>query len=50
MKDEDIQGSAIELIGTNVMANYITTPVDPQGKLGIQMPFIVLLVKNVISQ
>ena len=29
------------------MANYITTPIDPQGKLGIQMPFIVLLIKNV---
>eukprot|EP00826_Nyctotherus_ovalis_P050530 TRINITY_DN6198_c0_g1_i7.p1 TRINITY_DN6198_c0_g1~~TRINITY_DN6198_c0_g1_i7.p1 ORF type:complete len:101 (-),score=16.62 TRINITY_DN6198_c0_g1_i7:538-840(-) len=47
VKDEDIQGSAIELIGSNVMANYIATPVDPKGKLGIQMPFMVLQVKNV---
>jgi len=45
--DQDIQGSAIELLGQNVAANYITTPIEPSGKLSIQLPYLTLLIKNV---
>jgi hypothetical protein len=44
--DEDIQSSALELMATNVSTNYISCPADPQQSLGIKLPFLVLIVKN----
>lgn len=37
---------ALEIIGTNVATTYIVTPREPKQSLGIKLPFLVLLVKN----
>jgi len=44
--DTDIQSSVIELCGTNVSTNYITAPADPKKTLGIKLPFLVMIIKN----
>merc|ERR1719379_2565185 len=33
-------------MGTNVSTNYITAPADPQKTLGIKLPFLVMIIKN----
>merc|ERR1719484_413711 len=33
-------------MGTNVSTNYITCPVDPNKTLGIKLPFLVMILKN----
>jgi hypothetical protein len=33
-------------MATNVSTNYISCPADPQQSLGIKLPFLVLIVKN----
>ena len=45
--DGDIQSSVLELMGTNVSTNYITCPADPKATLGIKLPFLVMIIKNV---
>lgn len=44
--DEDIQSSVLEIVGTNVATNYISCPGSPSQTLGIKLPFLVLVVKN----
>jgi hypothetical protein len=44
--DCDIKSSAIEIIGANVSCNYITTPLDKNKSLGIDMQYLVFQVKN----
>ena len=34
-------------MGTNVSTNYITCPADAQKTLGIKLPFLVMIIKNV---
>lgn len=34
-------------MGTNVSTNYITAPADPKETLGIKLPFLVMIIKNV---
>ena len=43
---QDIQSSVLELLGSNVNTNYITCPADPQKTLGIKLPFLVMIIKN----
>ncbi|KAD3336788.1 hypothetical protein E3N88_32307 [Mikania micrantha] len=45
--DEDIQSNILEIVGTNVPSTYITCPADPAATLGIKLPFLVMIVKNV---
>ena len=45
--DNDIQSSVLEIMGTNVSTNYITCPADPKKTLGIKLPFLVMIIKNV---
>lgn len=45
--DPHIQTSVIEIIGTNVATCYITCPADPKKTLGIKLPFLVMIIKNV---
>lgn len=45
--DEDIQSSVLEIVGTNVSTNYIHCPGDPKKTLGIRLPYLVLILKNV---
>lgn len=47
--DQDIQSSTLELIGTNVSTTYITCPANPKRTLGIKLPFLVMIIKNVGS-
>lgn len=44
--DEDIQSSVLEIVGTNVSSNYITCPADPRLTLGIKLPILVMIIKN----
>ncbi|KAM7268741.1 hypothetical protein ACFE04_010907 [Oxalis oulophora] len=44
--DDDIQSNVLEIVGSNVQSTYITCPVDPAATLGIKLPFLVIIVKN----
>ena len=44
--DGDIQSSVLELMGTNVSTNFISCPADPKATLGIKLPFLVMIIKN----
>ena len=44
--DEDIQSSVLEIVGANVSTAYVTCPADPAKALGIKLPFLVMIVKN----
>lgn len=43
---QDIQSSVLEIMSTNVSTTYITCPADPQKTLGIKLPFLVMIIKN----
>ena len=45
--DPDIQSSVLEIMGTNVSTTFITTPADSKQTLGIKLPFLVMIIKNV---
>ncbi len=44
--DPDIQSSVLEVCGSNVSTTYITCPADPKKTLGIKLPFLVMILKN----
>ncbi|KNE73049.1 hypothetical protein AMAG_17318 [Allomyces macrogynus ATCC 38327] len=44
--DNDIQSSVLEIIGTNVSTNYISCPAQTNRTLGIKLPFLVMIIKN----
>ncbi|XP_078478840.1 cilia- and flagella-associated protein 20-like, partial [Lampetra planeri] len=44
--DEDIRSLVLEVVGRNVSTTYITCPADPKETLGIKLPFLVMIVKN----
>lgn len=46
LTDEDIHSSVLEVAGANVATAYITCPADPAKTLGIKLPFLVMIVKN----
>uniref|UniRef100_A0A0R0H2W7 CFA20 domain-containing protein n=1 Tax=Glycine max TaxID=3847 RepID=A0A0R0H2W7_SOYBN len=48
-QDEDIQSNVLEIIGSNIQSTYITCPADPAATLGIKLPFLVLIVKNLMK-
>ena len=48
--DQDIQSSVLEIMGTNVSTNFITCPADKNKTLGIKLPFLVMIIKNVSSR
>jgi hypothetical protein len=39
--------SVLEIAGTNVSTTYVTCPADPKQTLGIKLPFLVMIIKNV---
>lgn len=47
LTDPDILSSVLEIMGTNVSTTYITSPEDPKQHLGIKLPFLVMIIKNV---
>lgn len=44
--DEDLNSMSLELLGTNVSTCLIKTPIPPYRSLGIKMPFITFILKN----
>ncbi|KPM06261.1 DUF667 domain containing protein [Sarcoptes scabiei] len=44
--DNEIQSLVIEITGSNVATTYITCPSIPRSGLGIKLPFLILIVKN----
>jgi Protein of unknown function (DUF667) len=44
--DNDIRSSVLEIMSTNVSTAYVTCPADPKQTLGIKLPFLVMLIKN----
>jgi hypothetical protein len=44
--DADIQSSIIEICGTNVSTTFISCPADDKATLGIKLPFLVMIIKN----
>lgn len=46
ISDEDIQSLVLEILGTDVRTIFITLPADPIIPLGIKLPFLVLIIKN----
>ncbi|KAL2478145.1 protein of unknown function-containing protein [Forsythia ovata] len=46
LQDEDIQSNVLEIVGSNVQSAFITCPADPNATLGIKLPFLVMIVKN----
>ncbi|KAK6620479.1 hypothetical protein RUM44_006880 [Polyplax serrata] len=44
--DEDVRTLVLEMRGTNVATCYVYTPIDPKEVLGITLPFLVMIIKN----
>ncbi|XP_015792807.1 cilia- and flagella-associated protein 20 [Tetranychus urticae] len=44
--DNDIQSSVIEVTGSNISTAFITCPNIPRQSLGIKLPYLVIIVKN----
>ncbi|PIK47062.1 UPF0468 protein C16orf80-like protein [Apostichopus japonicus] len=44
--DDDIQSLVVEILGTNVSTTYILCPENPKKTLGIKLPFLVMIIKN----
>ena len=44
--DPDIASSVLELQSANVSTTYISCPADQAKTLGIKLPFLILIVKN----
>lgn len=36
----------LEICGANVATTYVSAPVDPKQTLGIKLPFLVMILKN----
>ena len=47
LTDQDIQSSVLEIMGTNVTKAFITCPQEKDKTLGIKLPFLVMIIKNV---
>lgn len=46
LTDEDIQSSVLELVSANVATTYITCPAENTATLGVKLPYLVMVVKN----
>jgi hypothetical protein len=46
LTDEDARSLALDIRGVNVMTCYITAPAAPCKSLGIKLPFLTIIVKN----
>ncbi|XP_037943151.1 cilia- and flagella-associated protein 20-like [Teleopsis dalmanni] len=47
--DEDISSMVFEIMGNNVSTMFMTIPREPRQTLGIKLPFLVLLIKNMFK-
>uniref|UniRef100_A0A7S0Q1R5 CFA20 domain-containing protein n=1 Tax=Coccolithus braarudii TaxID=221442 RepID=A0A7S0Q1R5_9EUKA len=44
--DNDIQSSVLEIMSSNCSTTFICCPRDPSKTLGIKLPFLVMIIKN----
>ncbi|XP_076247493.1 cilia- and flagella-associated protein 20 [Calliopsis andreniformis] len=44
--DEEVKSLALEIAGTNVTTTYIFSPPNPKKVLGIRLPFLIMIIKN----
>jgi hypothetical protein len=44
--DEHINSSVLEISGSNVSTTYISAPANPKQTLGIKLPYLVIIIKN----
>ncbi|KAF7994028.1 hypothetical protein HCN44_011297 [Aphidius gifuensis] len=44
--DADVNSLALEIAGSNVSTTYIYSPKDPKAVLGITLPFLIMIIKN----
>lgn len=44
--DGDIRSSVLEIMSTNVSTTFVSCPGDVTKTLGIKLPFLVMLIKN----
>lgn len=44
--DNDIQSLVLEIVGTNVSTTFVTCPAELKKTLGIKLPFLVMIIKN----
>ena len=44
--DSDIQSSVLEIMSTNISRCFISCPAAPKETLGIKLPFLVMIIKN----
>ncbi|XP_074031058.1 cilia- and flagella-associated protein 20 isoform X1 [Leptinotarsa decemlineata] len=44
--DDEVKSLVLEISGTNVATTYITCPIKPRASLGIKLPFLVMIIKN----
>ncbi|XP_018570918.1 cilia- and flagella-associated protein 20-like [Anoplophora glabripennis] len=44
--DDDVKSLVLEIAGTNVATTYITCPIQARASLGVQLPFLVMVIKN----
>ena len=45
--DNDIQSSVLEIMSTNISTTFVSCPADAGKTLGIKLPFLVMIIKNV---
>ena len=45
--DNDIQSSVLEIMSTNISTTFVSCPADSAKTLGIKLPFLVMIIKNV---
>lgn len=46
LTDEDIESLVVEICGNNVSTTFVTCPESPSTSLGLKLPFLNMLVKN----
>ncbi|KAJ8971692.1 hypothetical protein NQ317_015698 [Molorchus minor] len=44
--DDEVKSLVLEISGTNVATTYITCPIQPRASLGVKLPFLVMVIKN----
>jgi len=47
LTDQEIQSSVLEIAGTNVSTTYIQCPAEKNKILGIRLPYLMIILKNV---
>lgn len=47
LTDEDAKSLTLEIHSSNIFTCFITAPVAPCNSLGVKLPFLIIIVKNV---